>query len=93
MTNTTDKPAGPVEIWLAQKNLEITCTVVREDETTTSLDVDSLSMRGGQREITGWLLSQGYKPAGRWETEAADSDGTAIETVRRFQPGPDARTV
>lgn len=33
----------------------------------------STSMRGAQREITGWLRDQGYAPAGRWETVGTTS--------------------
>jgi hypothetical protein len=45
-------------------------------------------MRGGQREITGWLIKQGYKPDGRWvtEEEADDVDYGPSETWRRFKP-------
>lgn len=65
---------GPAcEVWLHQENLEIGCMIVREDETTTSLDIDALSLRGAEREITGYLISQGYKPAGRWH-DARDLD-------------------
>jgi hypothetical protein len=45
------------------------------------LEIDSLSMRGAQREITGWLTSQGYKADGRWATQA----GVDHETWRRFK--------
>jgi hypothetical protein len=41
--------------------MEVMCMVVREDESTDILDVLSLSMRGAQREITGYLISHGYK--------------------------------
>ena len=75
----------PIEVWLSQPNIEITCSVVFEDESTTTLDIDSLSMRGAQREITGWLISQGYRPVGRWEDEANAPDGQR-ECSRRFRP-------
>ena len=54
---------------------------------TRHLDVASLSMRGAQREITGWLLKWGYKPDGRWTTEEEDDqvDYGPSETVRRFK--------
>jgi hypothetical protein len=78
----------PIEAWLITKAIEILCTVVFEDESTTQLDVDSNSMRGAQREITGWLIGRGYRPLGRWVTEATDEEGDAIETTRRFQLNP-----
>jgi hypothetical protein len=77
--------AGPVEVWLRQTNMKVSCTVVHEDEHTQSLDVDSLSIRGAQREMTGWFIQQGYRPVGRWSTEAG-SDGEGIEVSRRFVP-------
>ena len=49
---------GPLEVWLRQDEAEITCTVVRDDESTYELDVDSLSMRGAQREMTGYFIAQ-----------------------------------
>ena len=76
--------SSPVEIWLTQKNMEITCMVVFDDETTESIEVESLSMRGAQREITGYLLGQGYEPSGRWSFE---QEG---ETVRQFKPAKEA---
>jgi hypothetical protein len=68
----------------------VTCTVVREDESTDSLDVDSLSMRGAMREITGYLLSQGYKPNGRWSAEVMSKEGDTLEAVRAFKPPANA---
>lgn len=89
MTDTRKRQPGPIEVWLSKANIQVTCTIVREDETTTSLEVDSLSMRGAQREITGYLISLGYSPAGRWETEQQATDGhftDALECVRNFKP-------
>jgi len=73
----------PVEVWLTQRNLAVDCRIVREDETSDDYDMNSMSLRGAQREITGYLIGQGYRPAGRWETAAEDDRGAA-ETVRRF---------
>jgi hypothetical protein len=41
-------------------------------------------MRGAQREITGYLINEGYKPDGRWERED-DGDNGASEYARRFK--------
>ena len=79
-------PNGPIEVWLRQDNMAVSCTVVAEDETTQNLDVHSLSLRGAEREITGWLISQAYSPVGRWQAEDEDTtnfDGR--EVVRRFR--------
>lgn len=72
----------PLEVWLRQlkAGFGIVCDVVHTDESTGSLSIDSLSMRGAQREITGWLIARGYEPAGRWES---NDDG---ESMRRFKP-------
>jgi len=78
---------GPVEVWLRQGNMEISCMVVREDESTTGLEVESLSMRGAQRELTGYLIDQGYTPAGRWDYPEED------EAVRQFKAGPEAKRI
>jgi hypothetical protein len=85
MNNTNDTKPSPIEVWLRQDNMQINCMVVHEDETTHSLEIDSLSMRGAQREITGWLISDGYEPVGRWQVEHDDSAMQAAETVRRFK--------
>jgi hypothetical protein len=80
MTDT--KKPGPVEVWLTQKNMQITCRVVYEDESTAELEVDSLSMRGAQREMTGYFIRGGYTPAARWELISDEEYG--LESVRRF---------
>ncbi len=84
---TTAPKPSPIEVWLSRKNIGITCMVVQEDESTQQLDVDSLSMRGAQREITGHLLREGYAPIGRWEVESYEeaADDPNLETVRRFK--------
>jgi hypothetical protein len=80
---------SPVEVWLSQGNSEITCTVVLEDESTSTLDVNSLSMRGAQREMTGYFIAHGYTPVGSWEVEADSDNGSggkeAVETSRKFK--------
>ena len=89
MTTTTTKK-GPIEVWLTQPNLEVSCMIVHEDESTdVGFDVTSMTMRGAQREMTGWFISQGYTPVGRWESarsklEDIRDDGS--ETFRRFKP-------
>jgi hypothetical protein len=67
----------PIEVWLSQTNMQITCRIVYEDETTAETGADSLSMRGAQREITSWLIERGYEPAGRWATEHEGNGGGA----------------
>jgi hypothetical protein len=78
---TLETNRAPLEVWLSKDNLEITCRVVFNDESATELEVGSLSMRGAQREITGWLIGQGYEPVGRWSIE----DQHGFETMRHFR--------
>lgn len=86
MTTLSSPEGTPIEVWLSRKNMAITGRIAREDETTTTLDVDSLSMRGAQREVTGYLIRQGYAPVGRWETESYDDRADeADETSRKFK--------
>jgi hypothetical protein len=73
----------PIEVWLRQDNMKVDCWIVYDDEATDEdIPIKSLSMRGAQREITGYLIAEGYEPVGRWSTE--DEDGR--ETVRQFRP-------
>jgi len=80
---------SPIEVWLSQGKTDITCTVVLEDESTSTLDVSSRSMRGAQAEMTGYLLAHGYTPVGSWEVEADSDNGdggkVAVETSRKFK--------
>jgi hypothetical protein len=73
MGTTIDDATGPIEIWLSQANMAITGRVVFEDESTGELVVDSLSLRGAEREVTGYLIGNGWEPAGRWQ-DARDLD-------------------
>ncbi len=82
---------GPIEVFLSQTDMSITCRAYRDEEDgrMQEWDIDSLSMRGAQREITSWLAGQAYTPAGRWSVE---SDGPrGHETVRQFRPTPASR--
>lgn len=90
----TSAKTGPIEVWLSRDNLEVRCIVVHEDESTDRVKIDSLSLRGAQREITGYFISKGYKPDGRWETLVSGeaflgNERNRGETVRRFKPPPE----
>jgi hypothetical protein len=63
---------GPVEVWLTQRNLKVRCMIVHEDESTTYAPVESLSMRGAQREMSNYLTANSYEPVGRWQAEISD---------------------
>ena len=87
MTTFLAAKASPIEVWLSKANLDITCSIVQEDETAEELSIDSLSIRGAEREITAYLLNHGYTPAGRWQTEADNGNG-AVEVSRAFKVKP-----
>ena len=75
-----EQPYGPAcEVWLTQDNMLIRCMIVREDESTADFPIDSMTMRGAQREVAGDLIRAGYEPAGRWKYEAED------QAMRRFK--------
>jgi hypothetical protein len=80
---------SPIEVWVSQAKSGITCTVVLEDERTSTLDVNSRSIPGAEREITGYLIAHGYSPVGNWEVQAASDNGDGgqdpVETSRKFK--------
>jgi hypothetical protein len=86
--NRTPLPS-PIEVWLSRTPAGVTCTVVLEDESTSTLDVSSRSIRGAQAEMTGYLISRGYTPIGSWDVEADTDNGSggrvAVESARRFK--------
>jgi hypothetical protein len=86
-----EQASEPIEVWLRQDNMKVYCWIVYEDESTDEdLEVKSLSMRGAQREITGYLIATGYEPVGRWRAEVEDGS----ETMRQFRPKrPEPRVV
>lgn len=65
--------ATSIEAWLTKKNIEVTGRVVFEDETAEYFEVESLSLRGAQREYTSWLKGRGFEPACRWENETGET--------------------
>lgn len=85
MRHPNDTKPTPIEVWLRQHNMAVTCMEVHEDETTDELDIKSLSMRGAQREITGYFIQHGYEPVGRWRVEHDDSAMQTQETSRQFR--------
>jgi hypothetical protein len=89
MTDTKRRAPQALQAVLSRKNIEISCTLVFEDESVSYPSPESLSVRGAQREITGLLVKHGYTPAGRWSEEPPDADGYT-EWTRAFKPGPDA---
>jgi hypothetical protein len=83
------------EAWLRveENGLGIKCMVVCEDESTITDDdvqTGAVSLRGAERSVTGQMINQGYRPAGRWQ-DARDLDRAeprperGIEVMRRFK--------
>lgn len=89
MTNTDARLPQVLRAVLSRKNIEISCTLVFEDESVSYQEVDSVSVRGAQREITGMLVAHGYVPAARWSEDGEDQDGYS-EWSRPFKPGENA---
>ena len=67
MISCLEKRILPIDGWLSQGHMAITCRIVPGDQSPDAADADSLY----DRELTGWLLSNGHIPAGRWVNEAA----------------------
>lgn len=88
MSDTKKRVPQALQAVLSRKNIEISCTLVFEDESVSYPTVASVSVRGAQREVTGLLVAHGYTPAGRWSDEDEDEDGYA-EWTRSFKPGTD----
>ena len=80
-----------VEIWLRLDGLRVVCNIVNADESTYRREIDSLSLRGAQREITGYLIGYGYRPEDGWTVEAVGESGVAAEAWRRFNPATDGQ--
>src|SRR5215469_3701289 len=82
MTTLTTK-ITPIEVWLSQPHLEVTCRIVFPGGAIMAVGVVSPSLNGAEHELTAWLTEHGYQPAGGWHT-----DGNGRETARTFQhPG------
>lgn len=77
--------SGPTvaEVWLLGARPPISCLLVHTDETTANRDLAAVSMPGAQREITGQLIGDGYRPDGPW----VDVDPAGPEAMRKFQAG------
>lgn len=69
------------EVWLMGAKPPISCLLVNTDETTGTRDLAAVSMPGAQREITGQLIGEGYRPDGPW----VDIDPSGPEAMRKFQ--------
>lgn len=82
---TTSAQGAPTvaEVWLLGARPPISCLLVHTDETTGSRDLAAVSMGGAQREITGQLIGEGYRPDGPW----LDIDPAAPEAMRKWLPG------
>ena len=84
---TVETTTKPIEIWLSRPHLEVTCRIVFPDGTAIAVGVDALSLLGAQREMTAWLIEQGYEPAGRWSTQN-ENDSLAARLFRRRDQSP-----
>lgn len=71
------------EVWLMGAKPPISCLLVHADESTSTADLAAVSLAGAQREITGRLVGDGYKPDGPW----VDIDPAAPESMRIFKIG------
>lgn len=54
----------------------ISGALVQNDGAVRVLPVNTLSMRGAQRQITAHLIAEGYAPGGRWRIDPTDPSAT-----------------
>jgi len=92
---TLPRELGPVEVWLrwTKSQMSIHVQVIRDDESGSEWEAESVAMRGAQREITAEMIDKGWEPVGRWVSELDDTDGTTLQCFRQFRPRPDAQVV
>ncbi len=90
MSSTSKQAPQVLQAVLSRKNIEISCALVFEDESVRYPGVQSVSVRGAQREVTGLLVMGGYIPVGRWSEGVEDDDDGYTEWTRSFKPGADA---
>jgi hypothetical protein len=55
-----------VEAWLSKTPDSLKAWVVDETERRREVHLDSLSLMGAQRELSGWLVENGFEPLQRW---------------------------
>ena len=67
--------------------MEVTCRIVFPDGTAIAVGVDALSLRSAQREVTAWLIEQGYEPTGRWSAQN-ENDSQAARSFRCQDQSP-----
>lgn len=65
-------PPAVAEAWLNRTGDTVTAMFVNTDESTTNHPAVFRSMPGAQREITGHLVAQGYRPSGAWVDHSED---------------------
>lgn len=81
------QPPKVAEAWLSWADTQVTCMFVHTDESTTRHPVTFRSMPAAQREVTGLLIGQGYRPDGPWTEDTAEQS----ESMRRFVAASSSR--
>jgi len=74
-----EKLTGRVQLCLDPAPFGWTARLVREDGTEQPLEVTAVAVRAARRELSLWLLPQGYVPVGGWH----DREGGASYRVYR----------
>ncbi len=70
------------------------CTVSQGDEVIEVIDVNSLSMRGARREITGKMIKNGYTPVDHWLIRTFTTDwGEGEDSIRTFNTSPEHHAI
>ena len=62
-----------VDVWLTldEERTGVIARIYFEDETVRWIRVSARSISGAEREMTAWLISQGYEGISYWNSELA----------------------
>lgn len=71
------------QVWLTRPDGKLKCKVTFDNSTYADYEIKSQSLRGAEREITGWMIKQGFRPSGDWQGTL--QTGT---TIRQFEKQP-----
>jgi len=82
----SEQEAKSVEIWLTldEDGSGVYGRMYFDDETTRPIPVRARSIGGAEREVTAWLIGQGYEAVSYWNVEAGD-DELVTESSRTFR--------
>lgn len=61
-----------IKVWVIQNRFHITAFEETESGRRSEINVQSINLRGAQRELTSWYKSVGWGPIGRWTATGSE---------------------